>query len=52
MRRKKLSLREIVEREMIYTIKKVERAFSDDQFKMQELQTLFRCFKNDLQWCK
>ena len=37
-------------REMIYTIKKVERAFSDDQFKLQELQTLFRCFKNALQW--
>jgi len=31
---------------MIYIIKKVERAFSDDQFKLQELQTLLRMICN------
>ncbi|AES77932.1 LRR kinase family protein, putative [Medicago truncatula] len=39
-RKKKLSLREITRRELIYTTKKVKRAFSDDQFKLQELQTI------------
>jgi len=29
---------------LIYTTKKIKRVFSDDQFKLQELQTLFRCF--------
>ena len=28
---------------MIYTAKKIKRVFSDDQFKLQELQTRFRC---------
>jgi len=30
---------------LIYTTKKIERVFSDDQFKLQELQTCFRCFQ-------
>jgi len=29
---------------LIYTTKKIERVFSDDQFKLQELQTRFKCF--------
>jgi len=28
---------------LIYTAKKIKRVFSDDQFKLQELQTRFRC---------
>jgi len=40
---KKLSRKEITER-FNYTTKKVERAFSNDQFKLQELQTRCICF--------
>jgi len=29
---------------LIYTTKKIKRVFSDDQFKLQELQTCFKCF--------
>ena len=29
---------------MIYTTKKIKKVFSDDQFKLQELQTHFKCF--------
>jgi len=32
-------------KELIYTTKKIERVFSDDQFKLQELQTHFKCFQ-------
>jgi len=30
---------------LIYTTKKIERVFSDDQFKLQELQIRFKCFQ-------
>jgi len=30
---------------LIYTTKKIERVFSDNQFKLQEVQTHFRCFQ-------
>jgi len=32
--------------------KKVKRAFSDDQFRLQELQTIQVVFLYVLQWCK
>ena len=28
----------------MYTTKKIKRVFSDDQFKLQELQTRIKCF--------